>query len=249
MNYLARAIVSASLAFLGFVERRPVAPDDSPGYPGARVDREIDWLGAEERIVSEQDAGAYVAALLAKYQVSEATLSPLNELTSRLAKAEYATVREPRRRIPEGAVAAAFNGLMERFGAPEWTRVSNDEFHAFRLVWSLTFYPNWVVRLPDGNLPKTCRPVEALYLVYLLYLNGGVSPKVREAISAGRLPAVDPAVATPPADSVLRAVSMTRAEFQRRQEYREAKFRYLENHPGVGAEAVIQDLFDLLGIK
>jgi hypothetical protein len=242
-------LVGVAIASFAFMEQASTDREDALRYPLSAVDREIDQLGVEGRIKSEEDARSYIAALLAKYQVDEAKVPRLNDLASRLAKAEYAAVREPRDRIHERALVATFNSLMERMGAPGWTRVSNDEFHAFRLVWSLNFYPNWVSRPPDGNLPKTCRPVEALYLVYLLYLNGGVPPKVREAISAGRLPAVDPAIATPSADSVLRVVSMTRAEFQHRQEYREARLRYLENHPDLRAEAVIQDLFNLLGIE
>jgi hypothetical protein len=218
-------------------------------YPIWAVDRRINELGAEQRITSEQDAQLLVGAILAKLQVDETKFSELNGVATRLAEAEYAAVRDPERRIPEGSVMKAFNLLMDRMSMPEFTHVSADELHAFRVTKCLILYPNWVVRQPDGNLPATVRPVEAAYLLYLLYINGGVSQKVRQAVSERGLPRPDPSSVVPPVTSQLLAMQPSHEEFQRRLECWKSRSRYLATHTSSDVVRILQDVFELITMK
>jgi hypothetical protein len=231
-----------------------MAQDPSPGstertYPIWAVDRRIDKLGAEQQIKSEQDAHLLVEALLAKLQVDETKFPGLNDFASRLAHAEYAAVLDPERQISEGSVVKAFNLLMDRMSMPEFAYVSADEVHAFRVARCLTLYPSWVARQPDGNLPATVRPVEAAYLVYLLYVNGGVSQRIRQAISERGLPSPDPSAARPPVSFRLGTMQLSQDEFQRRSEYWKSRSKYLATHTGPDGLRILQDLFELIGVK
>src|ERR1700691_5926760 len=218
-------------------------------YPIWAVDRRINELGAQKHIRSEQDAQLLVGAILAKLQVDEAKFSELNNFATSLAKAEYAAVRDPERRIPEGSVVKAFNLLMGQMSMPEFTHVSADELHAFRVAKCLTLYPNWVARQPDGNLPATVRPVEAAYLIYLLYINGGVSQNVRQAISERGLPRPDPSAAVPSVSFQLHAMQPSHEESQRRSEYWKSRSRYLATHTGSDGVSILRDLFELITVK
>src|ERR1700675_3156688 len=145
-------------------------------FPLSVIDRKIDALGDEHRIRSEEDATAYVEALIEKFHIDDNSLPGLAEFKSKLVRAEFSAVLHPENRIPENVVGKIFNQLMDELRMPSWTRVSPQEVHAFRATRSLALYPKSVTRLPDGNLPQNCRPVEALYLLYLLHGNMGVQP-------------------------------------------------------------------------
>jgi hypothetical protein len=218
-------------------------------FPLSAVDRRIDELGSEWRIASEQDAQALVEALLAKFEIDERKSPGLAGFVSRLAKAEYAALRDPTQRIPENSVAEAFNLLMDRMDTPQPTRVSVEEVHAFRVSRSLMFYPSWVNREPDGNLPKTLRPVEATYLVYLLYSNGGVADNIRQAVSERGLPRTDPSTLTTTVSQLgLRAMSLSPSEAKRRSDYWKSTHRYLASHSASDVRRIVESIFALFRI-
>src|ERR1700676_2811779 len=243
------ALVCAALTSIGCMAQQISSGSADRRYPISVADRRIDETGREEQIESEEKAGIFVDALVAKLSPATAALSGMDTFKSRGTKAEYAAVRDPEQIIPEASLAAAFNRPMHHLDAPGWTRVSDDEMHGFRVTQALLFYPNSVTRLQDGNLARTCRPTEGLYLVYKLYVNGGVSPNVRNAISEKGLPPLDPSAVDPPLDFRLRAVRVSPAEVQRRREYAEARARYFTSHPDVKPETLVRGMFDLLGIK
>jgi hypothetical protein len=158
----------------------------SADWPDPRIGR-IDELGAADHIHSEADARAYVDALIEQWGRNEKELPGAAQLVDRLARAEYAAIREPQKRIPESLVAKTFNGLMNEWQMPSWTRISVEELHAFRIVES-SLYSRSVARLPDGSIAPDCRPTEALLLLDQLNFNGGVQPWVRERVRARHFP-------------------------------------------------------------
>jgi hypothetical protein len=155
------------------------------GYAAIPEDRQIDELGAPERIRTEADARVYVEALVKRWDPNE-TNPHLDEFEERLAQAEYAAVRDPNKLIPESQVAKTFNRLMDEWEMPAWTRVSVPELHALRLTYVLSVYPRSVARLPDKSIAPSCRPTEALFLLHMLDFRGGAhtreSPQRNEYI-------------------------------------------------------------------
>jgi hypothetical protein len=218
-----------------------------PDLPRSPIDKRIDELGAESRILSEADAETYIGALLEKFDLDETRLPGLGTLKSSLAKAEYAAIRDPSKRIPEAMVVHVFNELMAEWNSPDWTRISSDELHVFRIVVSMALYPRSVSRSPDGSLSHDCRPVEALYLIYLLQSRGGVSLDLRVKVQSGEWPKAVPRQLESLGPSVVRLKSEgSPAEAQRLREYLTARARYFADHPGSGLRTEVDNLFGKL---
>lgn len=219
----------------------------SSGYPLSPVDKNIDQLGEPGHMTSEANAEAYVNALLEKFRLDESVVPKLGEFKQRLVRAEFSSVHDPEKRIAEGKVADAFNGLMDEWQTPDWTRVSAAELHAFRVTMSLGLYPRSVTRLEDGTVSGSCRPVEAVYLIYLLHANMGVSPELHDAIKAGRWFEKDQQIL--PAKGTVR-LGMARNAFDARRlhEYRAALNAYLSTHPEYQFRNLVEKLFTRLGI-
>jgi len=147
------------------------------------MDRKIDDLGAEGRIQSEDDARSYVQALSDRLGLEKKGLQQLSDFKLRLAHAEYVSLTNPSKRVPEPLVADAFNKLMDEWRMPTWTRVNSVlEIHAFRVVMSVIVNPKSASRLPDQNIATTCRPVEAVYLIWLLDSQIRIPPALREKL-------------------------------------------------------------------
>ena len=218
-------------------------------FPISVIDRNIDELGAETRIRSEEDARAYVDALFEKFRIDEKQLPGLAEFKSRLVQAEFSAVLQAETRIPESLVTQVFNQFMDEWQMPAWTRVSIREVHAFRVNMSLALYPHSVSRLPDGNLPRQCRPVEALYLIYLLHANMGVPSGLRDTVRAGRWPAEDPRTLPSPGAIGLHQSKKSSTEVQRLFEYRAALSAYSAAHPDFRPQNAIEKLFTRLKIE
>jgi hypothetical protein len=218
-------------------------------FPLSAIDRKIDALGAENRIHSEGDVGAYVDALLEKFQLDENKLPGLVEFRSRLINSELFAVLNSGKRIPESLVGRVFNGLMDEWQMPAWTRVSPREVHAFRVNMSLALYPDSVSRLRDGNLPLDCRPVEALYLIYLLHANMGVPSALRDSVRSGRLPVKDPRTLPEQGVIGLHQSKKSSAEIQRLREYSAALSAYFTAHPDFKPQDEVARLFVRLGIQ
>jgi len=217
-------------------------------FPLSAIDRKIDALGAENRIHSEEDVRGYVDALLEKFQLDENKLPGLIEFRSRLINSEISAVLHPEQRISESLVRQVFNELMDEWQMPAWTQVSVAEVHAFRVTMSLALYPNSVSRLPDGNLRPDCRPVEALYLIYLLHANTGVRPELRDAIRAGRWPAEDPRSLPVQGVIGLHQSKKSFTEIQRLREYSAALSAYFTAHPDFKPQDEVAWFFVRLGI-
>lgn len=212
------------------------------------ADRRIDDLGRTSQIRSEVDARAYVQAFIDKFDLGSKGFSQLDAWASLLAKAEYDALQNPSRQIPEKVIAQTFDRLMDQWNTPAWTRVSISEFHSFRVAMASVLYPQSVSRLPDGSISRECRPVEAVYLVYLLESQRGIPPAMRKAMQEGPWP---PAFPEGSSGGSPRWAPSTRNSFdwQHEREYREARSLYFENHPEITPDQFVTEIFQWLGIQ
>jgi hypothetical protein len=200
-------------------------------FPLLPLDRKIDELGVEGRIQSEDDANSYVQALVDRLGFEKKGLPQLSEFKAHLAHAEYMSVANPSKRVPEALVAEAFNDLMGEWGAPSWTRINSVyELHAFRVVMSLIMNPKSVSRLPGGNVSTTCRPVEAVYLLWLLDYQMGIPPALREKLAdPGWLASLPQNFAAKP-PAMRQADALGSDDSKRRLEYLSSRSKYFAQY-------------------
>ena len=212
-------------------------------FPRSPADRRIDHLGAEARIQTETDAEAYVAAFVDKFELDEVEPRRINAWKSRLARAEFDAVRHPKKRIPEEVVAAAFNQMMERWKVPAPARVSVDELHILRTAISIQMYPQSMALLAAGQPPPSCRPTEALYLVYLLQARGGFPAELENVVRTGKWPNTAAADQELPMSLRVRLSKMSSAEAMRLSAYLAARTRYFADQRDNGFQQEVEELF------
>jgi hypothetical protein len=224
---------------LPYLHRRayPYPPILSPVSYTWPEDARIVELGSADHIRSEADALAYIHALRNR------TVRPLSEFDEeRLARAEYAAIRDPQKRIPESAIVKTYDALVDQLGAPASNHVTVEELHVFRT--ELLLYPRAMERLPDGSLRPDCRPIEAFNLLSQLIYSGGVWHPYRTQVGTARwlwslLPTFWP---SPP--KTLAAVSHTQ-----KHRFAAARERYFASHPDFNSQQLCNDLFSRLGIN
>ena len=239
---------AAVLAAFAIASTRPISVrpiiQNMSQFPFSITDRRIDELGAEARIQSETDAEAYVGAFLQKFKLDEVQPQVIGVWKARLARAEFDAVRHPEKRISEKAVAETFNQLMERWNVPTWTRISVEELHLLRTAISIGLYPRSMPRSSDGKISGNCRPVEALYLIYLLQSRGGVPVELRKRVSEGDWPKTMPKDSEPLAAPMVRLkVDSSPDEMQHQGEYFAARTNYFANHRDRSFEEEVDELF------
>jgi len=145
--------------------------------PTSEFIQQIEELGNPDHIHSEADALAYVEALHARM------LPPFTDLdTGRLARAEYAAIRDPQKRIPESLVAKTFNALADKWQAPA-SKITIEELHLFRIAYFVRLHSRTAGLQPDGSFPRDCRPAEAFLLLEELNRRGGVDEYLRIQLS------------------------------------------------------------------
>ena len=213
------------------------------------LDRQIDALGVPDHIRTEADARAYVEALVKRWWGNETNPS-LAEFEERLTQAEYAAVRDPKKLIPESQVAKVFNGLMNEWQMPRWTRISVADLHAFRTVYAQAIYPRSIARLPDESIAPSCRPTEALFLLNTLDMRGSVPPEIRKIARDNSFPwsflrlLKWSAWSSPPTET---SVQNPVESDHKYTEYLTCRRKYFSNHQ-VTFENVVNHLFAELGI-
>lgn len=211
------------------------------------MDRKIDELGVEQRIQSEADAALYVQALIDRVGFEKKGLPQLSEFKAHLAHAEYLSVENPARRVPEALVANAFNELMGEWATPAWTHINNvSELHAFRVVMSVIANPRSVSRLPDGTVATTCRPVEAVYLLWLLDYQMGIPPALRERLHDPKWIASLPQTLEIKTSPVVRADTEAPSDAKRRLEYLGRRSMYFSRYSAKETTARIARILSTL---
>lgn len=235
-----------------------VYPDSLPrsalkrsiGYAATPDLRQIDELGDPAHIQTKADARAYIEALVKRWGAHETNYP---DLTDRLARAEYAAVRNPERLIPESQVAKTFNRLMDEWGMPLWTRISVPELHAFRINYALTVYPRSVARLPDESIAPSCRPTEALFLLHMLDFTEGIPPDIREEVRESNFPwsilkRLKWSRPERPIEPGLHPAYTSTPENLHRNEYIGLRRKYFATHPAISFETEVADIFSQFGI-
>lgn len=228
-------------------------PRQAIGYAVFPVDRQIDELGAPSHIRTEADAKLYVEALMKRWGPNESN-PHMAEFEERLARAEYAAVRNPERRIPESQVVKTFNRLMDEWQMPGWAQISVPELQTFRIGYACAIYPRSVARLPDESIAPSCRPTEALFLLHMLDSNEGIASYIRDYVRQCHFPW-----------NVLKRVKLWRPAaipvFQpglhpappnpdalRNMRYDTLRRTYFASHPDANLESVTNEIFAQLGI-
>ncbi len=214
-------------------------------FPRTPEDRRIDELGSEARIHSPDDAAVYVFAAAGKFGLDEARIAAFKTVLDRLARAEYAAVLHPSRRIPESRIAGTFNRMMAEWSAPAWARTSIEEVHGLRMGVAKVFLPHGVSRSADGGLSNAARPVEAVYVLRLLEGQRPWLPRHKEEMEKGYygnftepggLPRFVPG--KPPSAEAAR----------QEREYVEARDKYLAEHSLAELTLKMQELLTNLGL-
>jgi hypothetical protein len=238
-----RAVLSISSAFfLGASSLSPQSPSVGHSthgasmneFPRSAIDKKVDKLGAE--ILSEEDAQAYVEALAERFGLDETQLPGSDKLKLRLARAEFAAVREPSRRIPEAKVADVFNEWMDEMDAPKWARASVSQVHNLRLGVAKVLLPHVVDRSSQGDILNTVRPAEAIYLLWLVEFQFRTPP----------LP--DTGERSSSAPRPFEASRPTRETLQRLHSYETARQKYFNRQLGAELQLQVMKLFDALGL-
>jgi hypothetical protein len=229
-------------------------PRQAIGYAAFPVDRRVDELGAPDHIRTETDAKIFVEALMKRWGEPNETNPHLVEFEERLARAEYAAVRNPDKLIPESRVAKTFNKLMDEWQMPGSAHISVAELHAFRIPYACGIYPKSVARLPDASIAPSCRPTEALFLLHMLDSNEGIASYIRDYVRQGHfpwdvlqrlklwhpvpIPVFKPGLHRAPPDP----------DALQKFRYDNLRRRHFARHPEVGLESVANEVFAQLGI-
>lgn len=264
-KYLVLALlVAAELVAGGGMDGEP--RKDIPFSP---ADQRIDNLGKESSIKSIQDVDTYINAIIERFRpelssrFGDISLSPqFDEIRSRVAAAEYRAVGNHSARIPEKLIASVFNDVMNTWNEPAWTRISVEELHAYRTLVAKIRYPASVARDDEGNLSDSCRPVEAVLLLYRLERNRGVSTGLRQLVESGNFDyAAGQQVSPGPlntrlvpgshaGDDIRRDAEANRAAaLEREREYVSARDAFFSAHPNIDPVDHIEHILDLLHIN
>ncbi len=229
-------------------------PGQAIGYAVFPVDRQIDELGAPDHIRTEADAKTYVEALMKRWGDPNETNPHLAEFEERLARAEYAAVRDPERRIPESKVVKTFNRLMDQWQMPGSAHISVAELHTFRIPYTCAIYPRSVARLPDESIAPSCRPTEALFLLLMLDSNQGIASYIREYVRQCQFPwnilkrlKLWHPVPIPIFEQGLHPAPPDPDALQKFR-YDNLRRRYFARHPDVSLETAVNEVFAQLGI-
>jgi hypothetical protein len=188
--------------------------------------RKLDAAASADHIKSETDALRYVNVLSGLYQFKEIEPQRLDSMKKKLAAAEWEAVSHQAAWITEMQVAAAFNKLVERYGHPEF-KIGEREVHSERMRLS-ALYPHMFGRKPDGSIEPLCRPVEAVYVLFLLDFQAQFADDTRPTRTPGL--SIDP---------VLSAHA---------SEYRKARMQFLRTHSVADIEQAALDSVSVMGI-
>jgi hypothetical protein len=130
-------------------------------------------------VTSEADAVVYVNAVA---KVFEDELPPswlTASVRRRVARAEYESVKDRSRLVPEQRIADVWNEYIREIGAPDEARVNAAEIHNLRdaqytfgqMLWlsdtnrSMWTIPNAVAISADGKVANGCRALEAVRVI------------------------------------------------------------------------------------
>jgi hypothetical protein len=206
---------------------------------------------------TEADANvvvAEIAALFSKEMPSAWLASGINQ---RVASAEYQSVHDIAKRIPEQRVVDVWNEYVSEIGAPEETLVTAAEIHNMRdaertlalLLWArnnrtIWTMPNIYALGTDGKIADGCRAIEAIRVIYDLdrFQNlRSARDRVRRGVSVSEQVKNHMAGSTP---QTKRGVLV--AAHPDDNPVRSAESRYFQEHGSLAYDQLLKRLFDEL---
>jgi hypothetical protein len=131
------------------------------------------------RIHSEADASSFVSEIAGFFVKELPPAWASSGIRERVADAEYETVHNPAKLIPEQRVVDVWNQYVKEIGTPDEAIVSVAEIHNMRdgsytvaqLMWArghqaIWTMPNVYALGPDGKVADGCRALEALRVIH-----------------------------------------------------------------------------------
>jgi len=131
------------------------------------------------RIHSEADASAFVSEIAGLFAKELPPAWASSGIRRRVAHAEYETVGNPAKLIPEQHIVDVWNQYVKEIGAPDEAIVSVAEIHNMRdgsytvaqLMWARGNQTIWTMPKvnalgPDGKVADGCRAIETLRVIH-----------------------------------------------------------------------------------
>jgi hypothetical protein len=210
------------------------------------------------RIHSEADASSFVSEIagLLVQKLPPAWIS--SSILQRVSDAEYETVGNPARLIPEQRIVDVWNQYVREIGAPDEAIVSTAEIHNMRdgsytvaqLMWArgnqtIWTMPNAYALGSDGKVANGCRALEALRVIHELddlFENlRGARDRLRRGIVASEEVKQRVGQPSPQPHSTARIEAHVDTN-----PIRPAERRYVQEHGSVAFDQLLARLFDEL---
>jgi hypothetical protein len=131
------------------------------------------------RISSEADASTLVSEIAGLFAKELPPAWASGSIRQRVAKAEFQSVRDPAKRIPEQRIVDVWNQYVREVGAPEETFVTVAEIHNLRdaertvaqHLWARGYQTIWMIPNiyaigTDERVADGCRAIEAIRVIY-----------------------------------------------------------------------------------
>jgi hypothetical protein len=213
------------------------------------------------RVHTDNDATAYVAEIATLFAKELPPVWTQVDLRRRISHAEYMSVSDTAKLIPEQRIADVWNEYVREIGAPVDAVVTAAEIHNMRdaqfvvagrmwargiqTVWTM---PNVFALGPDGKVAEGCRAIEAVRVIYDL---DSLFQNVRSARNRLKKGIVlsdetknhgDGGNSRPQATARLEAHSYVNP-------VRTAELRYVQEHGSLAYQQMLRRLFDELFVS
>jgi hypothetical protein len=209
-------------------------------------------------IHSEADAQAFVDAVAERFTDSLLQSWMTRSVRLRVARAEYETVSNPAKLIPEQRIANVWNEYVRELDAPEETLITVAELHNLRdaaytmnkRMWKNERFPQSLWTMPDvyavdaeGKVAGGCRAVEALKILHDMSFSFQNVLGARERVRKGVL--VSDSMQQRDKNSTLRP-QPARAELRATRDenpVRLAEYHYMQAHGERDYQRLLERLF------
>jgi hypothetical protein len=210
------------------------------------------------RIYSEADASALVSEIADLFAAELPPAWSSNGIRQRVAHAEYETVRNPARLIPEQRIVDVWNQYVKEMGAPDEAIVSVAEIHSMRdgsytvaqLMWArghqtIWTMPNVFALGPDGRVADRCRALDAIRVIHDLESLSQNLRGARDRLKKGIVPSEE--IKKRVRDPNVQPHGTVRLEAHADPNpIRPAEQRYMQERGSVAYDQLLARLFDAL---
>ena len=213
------------------------------------------------RVHTDDDATAYVSEIASLFAKELPPVWTQLDIRHRISHAEYISVTDTARLIPEQRIADVWNEYVREIGAPDEAIVTAAEIHNMRdaqfvvaqrmwargtqTVWTM---PNVFALGPDGKVAHGCRAIEAVRVVHDLDLLFQNVRSARDRLKNGIVLSeqmknhLDSANSEPQAKARLEVHSDVNP-------VRTAELRYVQEHGTLAYQQMLKRLFDELFVS